>query len=334
MPRGANSRRKNQAKRKAQRKQSVVPVRFVSRGVPREALSYNLPHGNKDAGDVDPQDEYERLPDVHEGKIHETAPEGFGGPSESVKEHGLAKYRDTFYRRGRAVAAPTAVALYEPKVSVLRPRGRELDRLELSAPAQPTLEWTWKGRVLVTGTYNVTGDCLCNLVGYQTTSAVVNRLAGSVEVLSLKIIPGPGSFTGFPAVSPGRCQLVLYQDGGGASSQDVGAFRTYSFIGDANTRLSGIKVAPALNFPGVMDASQTHRYNVFTVTCPQDTEIEVTIRWTWLPANVSMYTLSAVTTFVGSSPWAGYLDNTSFAGAAGTQQIAHNTAVGDFNAYG
>jgi hypothetical protein len=83
-----------------------------------------------------------------------------------------------------------------------------------------------------------------------------------------------------------------------------------------------------------MDSSQTHRYNVFSITCGVDTEVEITVRFTWLPANVSMYTLTAVTTTVGLSPWAGYLDNTTTAGGVGTQQIAHNTFGTDFNAYG
>lgn len=179
----------------------------------------------------------------------------------------------------------------------------------------------------------ITGDCLANLLGYQTTSAVVNRLADTVRCTHLEVWASHGvAGDSDTKTSVGEVR-VLFEAGNTSAGLNPIFPTTFTDIGNGE-RSAHISCAPPQSL--VVNCNQTNRWVFARIDGPLGTIIDITIEWAWHRIDIStVYTLTSVTTTVGLAPYNGYLDNTAVGGGVGASLAYHVSSTNqDWSGYG
>ncbi len=228
----------------------------------------------------------------------------------------------------RQIAQSELERIYRP---VLTRGSRNPPRLEL---ANQVYHSRIRFRNTSTGTVTVTGDCIANLLGYQTTSAIVARLAHTIRPVRVEVW-GTAGTTGDTdtKTSSGVVRLTLSNEN---TSSGLTPIMPTSFD-DTGSRDASAHLSVAFPVGQIIDCNRTNRWNLFQFDGPLGAVLDITVEWTMHRGDIyTNYTLTSVTTTVGLVPFNGYLDNTAIGGGVGQNRMARDSTIAgmDFGAYG
>ena len=188
-------------------------------------------------------------------------------------------------------------------------------------------------RKLSGSTVTITGDCIANLLGYQTTSAVVNRLAQTIRLSHIEIWAGAGAIAASAADDePGSVSINFVNPDSNVDAPVIS--KSFTDTGTPKTS-AHLSIRPPLNM--TIDCTRANRWILCQIAGPTGTIVDVTLEYGWYQRGIDgPYTLTGVIPTVGLSPYNSYLDNTNTSGAAGGNLLARLAGVvaNDFSAYG